>query len=100
MPFASRCGQAPSKGFGTTCQEKTSRRSATFTGLDRAKAFWHPPRDTESALVSYRERVEKKQEEVKGHNHPAYEKCGPHCPRNVNYKGPEKKGNPFSRNRR
>jgi hypothetical protein len=53
------------------------------------------------ALASYRERVEKKQkEEVKGHNHPAYEKCGPHCPRNEKYKGPEKKGNPFLRNRR
>jgi len=49
-------------------------------------------------LVSYRKRLEEKQkEEVKGHNHPAYEKCGPHCPRNENYKGPEKKRNPFVR---
>ena len=52
-------------------------------------------------LVSYRERLEeKKKEEVKGHNHPAYEKCGPHCPRNENYKGPEKSRNPFARNKR
>jgi hypothetical protein len=52
-------------------------------------------------LVSYRERVEEKQkEEVKGHNHPAYEKCGQHCPRNEKYKGPERKGNPFGRKRK
>ena len=38
-------------------------------------------------------------EEKKGHNHPASEKCGPHCPRNEHYKGPEKKFNPFRRNR-
>jgi len=66
-----------------------------------APRFFGRPQATKQALVSYRERVEEKQkEEVKGHNHPAYEKCGPHCPRNKNYKGPEKKGNPFSRNRR
>jgi len=53
------------------------------------------------ALVSYRERVEAKQKvEEKGHNHPAYEKCGSHCPRNENYKGPEKSSNPFMRKRR
>jgi len=53
------------------------------------------------SLVSYRERVAAKQKEVvKGHNHPAYEKCGPHCPRNENYKGPEKGRNPFVRNKR
>ena len=51
-------------------------------------------------MSSYRKRVEEKQKEVvKGHNHPAYEKCGPHCPRNENYKGPEKKSNPFARKR-
>ena len=52
-------------------------------------------------LASYRKRIEeKRKEEVKGHNHPAYEKCGPHCPRNENYRGREKKSNPFLRNRR
>jgi len=55
---------------------------------------------TTRAMVSYRKRIEEKQkEEVKGHNHPAYEKCGPHCPRNEHYRGPEKKRNPFTRNR-
>jgi hypothetical protein len=45
-------------------------------------------------LPSYREREEFKEklmEEVKGHNHPIGEKCGPHCPRNKHYKGPVKK---------
>ena len=52
-------------------------------------------------MASYRKRIEEKEkEEVKGHNHPAHEKCGPRCPRNENYRGPEKKGNPFGRNRR
>jgi hypothetical protein len=41
-------------------------------------------------MVSYRKRTEEK-EEKKGHNHPYNEKCGPHCPRNENYKGPERK---------
>ena len=30
----------------------------------------------------------KEKDEVKGHNHPFNEKCGPHCPRNEHYKGP------------
>lgn len=41
-------------------------------------------------LSSYRKRNETK-EEVKGHNHPFSEKCGPHCPRNEHYKGPVKR---------
>jgi hypothetical protein len=65
------------------------------------KAFLGTPRVDMRVLVTYRERVEVKQkEEVKGHNHPAYEKCGSHCPRNANYKGPERKSNPFIRNKR
>ena len=36
-------------------------------------------------MASYRKRTEKK-EEVKGHNHPFSEKCGPNCPRNEHYK--------------
>jgi len=60
-----------------------------------------PERLQDLELVSYRERMEEKQkEETKGHNHPAYEKCGPHCPRNENYKGPEKKGGLLARNKR
>jgi hypothetical protein len=39
-------------------------------------------------LVTYQKRAEEKE---KGHNHPYKEKCGPHCPRNENYKGPVKK---------
>jgi hypothetical protein len=34
---------------------------------------------------------EEESEEAKGHNHPAREKCGQHCPRNEKYKGPAKK---------
>ena len=49
-------------------------------------------------MASYRKRNEEK-EEVKGHNHPAYEKCGPHCPRNEHYKGPVRKPAFLSRNR-
>jgi hypothetical protein len=48
----------------------------------------------EAKLASYREREELKEkikEEVRGHNHPVGEKCGPHCPRNEHYKGPVKK---------
>jgi hypothetical protein len=41
-------------------------------------------------LASYHKRTEEK-EEKKGHNHPYKEKCGQHCPRNENYKGPVKK---------
>jgi hypothetical protein len=41
-------------------------------------------------LAAYRKRNEAK-EEVKGHNHPFNEKCGPHCPRNEHYKGPVKR---------
>jgi hypothetical protein len=50
-------------------------------------------------LVSYRERI-KEREEVKGHNHPFNEKCGPHCPRNEHYKGPVKKPDLFHRKKR
>jgi hypothetical protein len=50
-------------------------------------------------MASYRERTKKK-EEVKGHNHPASEKCGPHCPRNEKYKGPERKPDLFHRRNR
>ncbi len=46
-------------------------------------------------MASYRRRSEEK--EHKGHNHPAKEKCGPHCPRNEHYKGPVKKFDLFSR---
>jgi len=44
-------------------------------------------------MASYRQRLEekRKKEEWKGHNHPIDEKCGSHCPRNENYKGPIKK---------
>jgi len=42
----------------------------------------------QSDLVTYQKRAEEKE---KGHNHPFKEKCGPHCPRNENYKGPVKK---------
>ena len=52
--------------------------------------FGHPQADTKEEMASYRKRNEKK-EEWKGHNHPFNEKCGPHCPRNEKYKGPEKK---------
>ena len=47
----------------------------------------------QGSMASYRKRLEekKKKEEWKGHNHPSEEKCGPHCPRNDHYKGPEKK---------
>lgn len=45
---------------------------------------------TMGKMASYRKRNEKK-EEWKGHNHPFSEKCGPHCPRNERYRGPEKK---------
>jgi len=41
-------------------------------------------------MTSYREK-HKPKEEFKGHNHPASEKCGEHCPRNEHYKGPVKK---------
>lgn len=41
------------------------------------------------ALAGYKRQEEK--EEYKGHNHPAKEKCGPHCPRNEHYRGPVKK---------
>jgi hypothetical protein len=41
-------------------------------------------------LAAYHKRNEAK-EEVKGHNHPFNEKCGPHCPRNEHYKGPVKR---------
>ena len=41
-------------------------------------------------LAAYHKRTEEK-EEKKGHNHPYKEKCGQHCPRNENYKGPVKK---------
>lgn len=47
-------------------------------------------------LSSYRKKNEQKQE-VKGHNHPYNEKCGPHCPRNAHYKGPVKKFNLLDR---
>lgn len=51
-------------------------------------------------MTSWRERNEgKEKEKVKGHNHPYGEKCGPHCPRNENYKGPVKKPNLFRRNK-
>jgi len=38
--------------------------------------------------------------ETKGHNHPIKEKCGVHCPRNQNYKGPVKKFDFFNRKKR
>jgi len=48
-------------------------------------------------MARYPKRPERK-EESKGHNHPYNEKCGPHCPRNEHYKGPQKKwGFPFRR---
>jgi hypothetical protein len=50
-------------------------------------------------LASYRERTKEKVE-VKGHNHPFNEKCGPHCPRNEHYKGPVKKPDLFHRKKR
>lgn len=46
------------------------------------------------------EEKEREKEAVGGHNHPASEKCGPHCPRNDNYKGPEKKRSILFRDRR
>ena len=46
-------------------------------------------------MASYHKRTEEK--EKKGHNHPYKEKCGPHCPRNENYKGPVKKFDFFTR---
>ncbi|MDG6964877.1 MAG: hypothetical protein JRN50_04655 [Nitrososphaerota archaeon] len=53
-------------------------------------------------MASYRKRMEAKErlKDTKGHNHPADQKCGPHCPRNEKYKGPEKKPNILYRNRR
>ena len=53
-------------------------------------------------MASYRKRMEEKErlKDTKGHNHPADQKCGPHCPRNEKYKGPEKKPNILYRNRR
>ena len=42
------------------------------------------------SLASYHKKDEGK-EEVKGHNHPASEKCGQYCPRNEHYKGPKKR---------
>ncbi|MDG7000625.1 MAG: hypothetical protein JRN15_16135 [Nitrososphaerota archaeon] len=51
-------------------------------------------------MSSYREREklkEKIKEEARGHNHPANEKCGTHCPRNEHYKGPVKKFNLLER---
>jgi len=63
------------------------------------RLFWYPRGNGRQGMASYRKRNEKK-EEWKGHNHPADEKCGPHCPRNEHYKGPDKKaGFPFRRNR-
>jgi len=47
-----------------------------------------------AGLVTYQKRAEEKE---KGHNHPYKEKCGPHCPRNANYKGPVKKFDFFHR---
>jgi hypothetical protein len=47
-------------------------------------------------LSSYHKSKEEK-EEVKGHNHPFNEKCGPHCPRNEHYKGPVKRPDFFHR---
>ncbi|MDA4137335.1 MAG: hypothetical protein OK449_10115 [Thaumarchaeota archaeon] len=41
-------------------------------------------------MAAYHKRDEEK-EAVKGHNHPASEKCGPYCPRNEHYKGPKKR---------
>ncbi len=58
----------------------------------------YPDALTEKALTSYQKR-EKGKEEHKGHNHPAKEKCGVHCPRNENYKGPVKKLDFFHRRR-
>jgi len=49
-------------------------------------------------LASYHKRTEVK--ETKGHNHPIKEKCGVHCPRNQNYKGPVKKFDFFNRKKR
>jgi hypothetical protein len=50
-------------------------------------------------LSSYKKQHEKKKEgeEVKGHNHPFDQKCGPHCPRNEKYKGPVKRFDIFHR---
>lgn len=49
---------------------------------------------------SYKEaRSKKKEEEIKGHNHPVSQKCGPHCPRNEHYKGRERKIDPFHRDK-
>ncbi len=53
-------------------------------------------------MSAYRKRMEEKEkekEQQKGHNHPADEKCGDHCPRNEKYKGPAK-GNFLFRGRR
>lgn len=40
-----------------------------------------------------------RKEESKGHNHPASQKCGLHCPRNEKYKGRERKVDPFHKNK-
>jgi len=53
---------------------------------------------TLGTLASYRKRTDEI-EKHKGHNHPIKEKCGEHCPRNENYKGPVKKFDLFNRKR-
>ena len=50
-----------------------------------------------SRLSSYKRKEEK--EEVKGHNHPADEKCGQYCPRNEHYKGRKKRYDILHRNK-
>jgi hypothetical protein len=42
-------------------------------------------------MTSYRSGSKEAEEEKKGHNHPFNEKCGPHCPRNEHYRGPQRK---------
>ena len=63
------------------------------------QGFSTPKAIAKGKMASYRKRNEKK-EEWKGHNHPFNEKCGPHCPRNEKYKGPEKKFGFMSRRKR
>jgi len=49
-------------------------------------------------MSSYRKASEEK-EEVKGHNHPAKDKCGEYCPRNEHYKGRKKRFDILHRNK-
>lgn len=62
------------------------------------------PRAVQSVfrLSSYRKRMEEekeKKEEVRGHNHPAKDTCGPYCPRNEHYKGRKKRFDMLHKNK-